>query len=82
MQLGRFSPLCEQTFRNQFEIEFDFFAFNKHLINQVCSDEKVIAFDPSFIPKVGKATYGRGRYWSGVACSTKWGLLDYGKIAD
>jgi len=24
LQLGRFSSLCEQTFRNQFEIEFDF----------------------------------------------------------
>jgi len=30
--------------------------------------------DPSFIPKAGKATYGRGRYWSGVAGAAKWGL--------
>ena len=29
LQLGRFSPLCEQTFRNQFEKEFDFYSFNK-----------------------------------------------------
>jgi hypothetical protein len=74
LQLGRFSTLCEQTFRNQFEIEFDFLSFNKELINQVVSDELIIAFDPSYIPKAGKSTYGRGRYWSGVAGAAKWGL--------
>ncbi|MDP3445055.1 MAG: hypothetical protein Q8T08_19515, partial [Ignavibacteria bacterium] len=74
LQLGRFSPLCEQTFRNQFETVFDFLSFNKKLINQVVSDERIIAFDPSYIPKAGKSTYGRGRYWSGVAGAAKWGL--------
>ena len=74
LQLGRFSPLCEQTFRNQFEIEFDFLAFNKELIHQVVSDETIVAFDPSYIPKAGKSTYGRGRYWPGVAGKAKWGL--------
>ena len=74
LQLGRFSPLCEQTFRNQFEIEFDFLSFNKELINQVVSDETIVAFDPSYIPKAGKSTYGRGRYWSGLAGKAKWGL--------
>jgi len=74
LQLGRFSPLCEQTYRNQFEKEFDFYSFNKHLINKTVSAELAIAMDPSFIPKAGKATYGRGRYWSGVAGAAKWGL--------
>src|SRR5674476_934824 len=74
LQLGRFSPLCEQTYRNQFEKEFDFYSFNKQLINQTVSAELAIAMDPSFIPKAGKATYGRGRYWSGVAGAAKWGL--------
>lgn len=74
LQLGRFSPLCEQTFRNQFEKDFDFFSFNRHLIKQVISDEKIIAFDPSFIPKSGKSTYGTGRYWSGTAGSARLGL--------
>ena len=74
LQLGRFSPLCEQTFRNQFESTFDFFVFNKELINRVASNERIIAFDPSYIPKAGKSTYGRGRYWSGVAGAAKWGL--------
>ena len=74
LQLGRFSPLCEQTYRNQFEKKFDFLSFNKQLINQVISSECAIALDPSYIPKAGKATYGRGRYWSGVAGAAKWGL--------
>jgi len=74
LQLGRFGTLCEQTYRNQFAKEFDFFSFNTQLINQTISDERVIAFDPSYIPKAGKSTYGRGRYWSGVAGKAKWGL--------
>ena len=74
LQLGRFSTLCEQTFRNHFQTEFDFLSFNKELIDQVVSDQLIIAFDPSYIPKAGKSTYGRGRYWSGVAGKAKWGL--------
>lgn len=30
--------------------------------------------DPSYIPKAGKATYGRGKFWSGVAKAAKFGL--------
>jgi hypothetical protein len=74
LQLGRFSSYGEQTFRNQFEKKFDFFSFNKLLINQSLSDERILALDPSFIPKSGKSTYGRGRYWSGVAKAAKFGL--------
>jgi len=74
LQFGRYSSFSEQTFRNHFEKKFDFFAFNKHLINQVSSSERVIAMDPSYIPKAGKSTYGRGKYWSGVAKAAKWGL--------
>jgi hypothetical protein len=74
LQLGRYSRLGEQTYRNQFEKKFDFFSFNKQLIKQVVSNERITAFDPSFIPKAGKSTYGRGKYWSGVAKAAKWGL--------
>lgn len=74
LQLGRFSSYGEQTFRNQFEKKFDFFSFNKLLITQTASNERIVALDPSYIPKAGKSTYGRGRYWSGVAKAAKWGL--------
>ena len=74
LQFGRFSSLGEQTYRNQFEKKFDFFAFNKELINQVTSGERVVALDPGYIPKAVKSTYGKGKYWSGVAKAAKWGL--------
>jgi hypothetical protein len=74
LQLERFSSYDEQTFRNHFEKKFDFFSFNKLLINQSSSNERIVAFDPSFIPKSGKLTFGKGRYWSGVANAAKWGL--------
>ncbi len=74
LQLGRFSLFGEQTYRNQFEKKFDFFSFNKLLVNKVVSDERIIALDPCFIPKAGKTTYGKGKYWSGVAKAAKWGL--------
>jgi len=74
LQLGRFSPYCEQTHRIQFEKEFDFFGFNKILTEEVVSNDRIIAFDPSYIPKSGKQTYGLGRYWSGSAKAAKWGL--------
>jgi hypothetical protein len=74
MQLGRFSPYCEQTHRIHFEKEFDFFGFNKHLIAEIVSKDCIIAFDPSYLPKSGNQTYGRGRFWSGTAKAAKLGL--------
>lgn len=74
LQLERYSLRCEQSNRIQFEKRFDFFSFNKQLIKQIISEEVIVAFDPCFIPKAGKSTYGRGKYWSGVAKAAKWGL--------
>lgn len=74
LQLERYGTYCEQTYRNQYEQRFDFFAFNNLLIDGVAATERVIAFDPSYIPKAGKCTYGKGKYWSGVAGAPKWGL--------
>lgn len=74
LQPGRFSPYSEQTYRNQFERKFDFFLFNEQLINQTVPGERIIALDPGFIPKAGKSTYGRSKFWSGVAKSAKWDL--------
>lgn len=74
MQLARFSPYGEQTHRLHFEQEFDFLAFNKHLVDKLPCKEIIIAFDPCYIPKAGKHTYGRGKFWSGSAKAAKWGL--------
>jgi hypothetical protein len=48
--------------------------FNKQLAISNGSGRFVIAFDPSYISKSGKLTPGLGRYWSGCAQASKWGL--------
>ena len=74
LQFERFGKRTEQSYRNQFAQNFDFLDFNKQLILEEGSGHFTIAFDPSYISKSGKSTYGVGYYWSGVAGSTKWGL--------
>ena len=74
MQIGRFSPYCEQNHRNHFEQKFDFLCFNKLLTERIVSKDCVIAFDPCYIPKSGKQTYGRGKFWSCSGKAAKWGL--------
>lgn len=74
LQFERFGMFDEQTFRNQFEQQFDFLKFNKILIKEHCSMDLAIAFDPSYIAKSGKKTPGVGYFWSGCAGKTKWGL--------
>jgi hypothetical protein len=80
LQLGRFGEMCEQSFRNQFEVPFAFLAFNKNMILEHGSGQFAIAFDPSYISKTGKGTPGVGYFWSGTAAKTKWGL-EIGGIA-
>lgn len=74
LQLGRYSKYCEQSHRIHFEKEFDFLSFNKNLIERIVSKDRIVAFDPCYIPKSGKETYGRGKFWSGCAKMAKWGL--------
>jgi hypothetical protein len=73
LQMQRFSQKCEQYFRINFENKFNYQAFNMTMIKQKVS-ECIIAFDPSYIPKSGKKTYGLGSYWSGCAGAVKRGL--------
>ena len=80
LQFSRFGKFYEQSYRNQFQHNFDFLEFNKSSILEQGSGHFTIAFDPSYISKSGKETYGVGYYWSGVAGSSKWGL-EIGGIA-
>jgi hypothetical protein len=73
-QLERYGDFSEKTYRTHFEIVFDFLNFNKELILKHSSNQRVIAFDPSYIPKSGKHTPGCGKYWSGCANASKFGL--------
>ena len=74
LQLSRYSKYCEQYFRIHFENKFNFQEFNRRLILNLKIKECIIAFDPSFITKSGKCTFGLGKYWSGCAKQAKWGL--------
>ncbi len=73
-QLERYGQFSEQRYRQQFEKPFDFMELNTELAFSYGSGRFAIAFDPSYISKSGKHTPGLGRYWSGCAHSSKWGL--------
>lgn len=63
--LERFGPYCDKTIRLQFERDFSFVDFNQSLIESQCGPERVAAFDPSFVPKAGKSTFGVDHWWCG-----------------
>ena len=58
----------------------DGLAFNVNLIQQSCSHELILAFDPSYLPKSGKKTAHVGRFWSGKDQAVKPGI-EIGSIA-
>jgi hypothetical protein len=78
--LTRQGFLKAMSYRKHFSRSFNFAQFNHFLIEEYCSDERIVVFDPSFISKSGKFTEGLGRFWSdgigGESCvqSLKWGL--------
>lgn len=72
--LARYLPYNEQSLRHGYTRKFDFFTFNRHIIKSRCSDELVLAFDPTFISKSGRHTFGLGHYWSGLEKRMKRGL--------
>ena len=74
MQMGREGAFHEQTYRNNFDKDFDYMSFNAALIAQVSSGDVVLAFDPSFISKSGYKTPELGMFYSGSASRCKKGL--------
>ena len=74
--LSRYSDLSEKTYSRQFAQPMDWVPFNRHLINAVfgATSERVVAFDPSFIPKAGKQTFGQAPFWNGLKSRSEKGL--------
>ena len=66
--LSRYSPYHEKTFARWFARDFDGVTLNHAAIVEVVppSPEHVLAFDPSFISKSGKQTYGLAMFWNGA----------------
>lgn len=73
-QMGRLSASCEQRFRQNFEKEFDWIAFNKFYLSMLPMKRVAIAIDPSYISKSGNCTPGISYFWSGAAGMSKRGL--------
>jgi hypothetical protein len=80
LQLGRYGRHGEQRYRGQFARPFDFLNFNAALVRQHGSPQRAIAFDPTYLPKAGRQTFGKGTFWSGCAGKAKPGL-ELGGIA-
>jgi len=80
INMARYGSYTEQTYRNHMSKPFDWAEFNKNLIQQHCSHELIVAFDPSYIRKSGKKTAHVGRFWSGKDQAVKLGL-EIGSIA-
>lgn len=74
INMARYMTYSEQALRNGFERKIDFLEINKRIVLENCSSEIILAFDPSFVAKSGKKTYGLGHYWSGKDQRTKKGL--------
>jgi len=64
--MERWGRMTEKSYRNGFKKFFDWFNFNFHLLHQYAGKEIIAVFDPSYIKKSGKQTYGLGMFWSGV----------------
>ena len=65
--LSRHSEVSEKTYSRQFAKPFAFVGFNREVINEAIGteSERIVAFDPSFVRKSGKKTYGLDYFWNG-----------------
>jgi hypothetical protein len=68
---GRYS---EKSIRHQFSRKINFMGWFNSAFGRLKNKECIAAFDPSYIPKSGKKTYGKGRFWSGKDQRAKPGL--------
>ncbi len=76
LNLSRYADgrYCEKSIRQQFSCKLDFAAWFSSAFRSLHPKECVAAFDPSYIPKSGKKTYGKGRFWSSKDGRAKPGL--------
>lgn len=77
--VSRYGNYCERTVARNFEKDFDYLQFNCNAINRITSiDENkkryAIGYDPFFIQKSGKHTYGRESFWNGSQQKSEKGL--------
>jgi len=74
--MSRYSIFSEKTFSRNYKNPFNFAEFNQHAVSLVFKQETrlVAAFDPSFVKKSGKQTYGKDNFWNGSVSRAEKGL--------
>jgi hypothetical protein len=77
---SRYGLYNEKTYRNQMGKPFDWAAFNTELSFDHCQGERILAYDPCYLPKSGKHTNDVGWFWSGTANAVKRGI-EIGAVA-
>lgn len=65
---------AEKSIRQQFNRKINFSSWFEGSMNGLKGKECIAAFDPSYIRKSGKKTYGKDRFWSGKDQRAKLGL--------
>ncbi len=63
--MERYGDYSEKSYRLHFEKGFNFVKFNSEIWKDCLSENCIIAFDPSYLPKSGKHTPGKGTFYSG-----------------
>lgn len=76
LNLFRYSggQYAEKSIRHQFSRKINFGGWFSSAMGSLQKKECIAAFDPSYIRKSGKQTYGKDRFWSGKDQQTKPGL--------
>ena len=74
--MSRYSIFSEKTFSRNYKKPFNFAEFNQHAVSLAIKpgSRLIAAFDPSFIKKSGKRTYGKDYFWNGSASKAEKGL--------
>lgn len=74
--LSRFSDVSEETYSRHYAKSFEFMAFNREVIDEAIGtdSDRIVAYDPSFVPKSGKKTYGLDYFWNGCHRRSEKGL--------
>jgi hypothetical protein len=74
LNLSRYGGYSEKAIHRQFRRKLPFVAFFQELFAPLCKKEGICAFDPSYVSKSGKKTYGVGKFWSGSDQRVRKGL--------
>lgn len=78
--IARYGFHKESVYRRAFAGRFNWLAFNTELVKRHTDPRRIIAFDPSFIPKSRNQTPHVGMFWSGASGKALHGL-EIGSLA-